>query len=43
MKAFKFFIKPFKARQRSVKIIYLSPSGIGTGRVESNMKIRNFT
>ena len=38
MKAFKAFIKPFEAPQRSVKIkIYLnflSSSGIGTGRVK---------
>ena len=39
VKAFKAFIKPFEAPQRSAKIkielIFFSSSGIGTGRVKS--------
>ena len=46
MKAFKVFIKPFKAPQRSVKIeIYVnffSLSGIGVGRVKCFLIINTF-
>ena len=45
MKAFKAFIKPFEALQRSVKIkIYVnffSSSGIGVGRVNKDIKCEN--
>ena len=46
MKAFKAFIKPFKAPQTSVKIkilvIFFSSSGIGTGKGNNKDFYRRF-